>query len=117
LPARYIVIGMAFSFMITYVIGSGVAWALASRRVGGLGGREVAAGLSRMFAAAIPAAAVALAVLWAVRGLAGITAISSAVVLAVGGGAGLLLYLLAAHRLRVPEVGSIIGLVASRVGR
>ncbi|WP_055480354.1 murein biosynthesis integral membrane protein MurJ [Sphaerimonospora mesophila] len=117
LPARYIVIGMAFSFMVTYLIGSGVAWTLASRRIGGLGGREVIAGLSRMFVAAIPAAAVALAVLWVIREIVGINAVSSAVVLAVGGGAGLLLYLLAAHRLRVPEVGSIIGLVASRVGR
>ncbi|WP_204016914.1 murein biosynthesis integral membrane protein MurJ [Sphaerimonospora thailandensis] len=117
LPVRYIVIGMAFSFLITYVIGSGVAWTLASRRTGGLGGREVMAGLSRMFVAAIPASAVALAVLWLVREIAGITPVSSAVVLAVGGGAGLLLYLLTAHRMRVPEVGSIIGLVASRVGR
>ncbi|MEZ0074529.1 murein biosynthesis integral membrane protein MurJ [Planotetraspora sp. GP83] len=117
LPARYIVIGLAFAFTITYVIGSGVAWVLASRKVGGLGGRDVASGLSRMYVAAIPAAVLALAVLWLTREITEITAFSSAVVLAVGGGLGLALYMLTAHRMRVPEVSSIIGLVTSRVGR
>ncbi|GII52214.1 hypothetical protein Pth03_06030 [Planotetraspora thailandica] len=117
LPARYIVIGMAFAYALTYVIGSGVAWVLASKKIQGLGGRGVAAGLSRMYVAAIPAAVVALAVLWLAREIAPITALSSAVILAAGGGFGLLFYLLAAHRMRVPEVSSIIGLVTSRVGR
>ncbi|MBO4275580.1 murein biosynthesis integral membrane protein MurJ [Microbispora triticiradicis] len=117
LPDRYVVIGMAFAYLATYVVLCGVAWSLASRKIGGLGGREVTAGLGRMYAAAIPSAALALAVLWLARELTTITPVSSAVVLAVGGGAGLILYLLAAHRLRVPEVRSIIGLVAGRVGR
>lgn len=117
LPDRYIVIGMAFAYLVTYVVLCGVAWTLASRKIGGLGGREVMGGLSRMCAAAIPAAALALGVLWLTREITSINAVSSVVVLAVGGGAGLLLYMLAAHRLRVPEVSSIIGLVASRVGR
>jgi putative peptidoglycan lipid II flippase len=117
LPARYIVIGLAFAFTLTYVIGSGIAWLLASRRIRGLGGRSVASGLSRMYVAAIPAAVVALAILWLTREITPITALSSAIILAAGGGFGLLLYLLAAHRMRVTEVSSIIGLVTSRVGR
>ncbi|MEW9533678.1 murein biosynthesis integral membrane protein MurJ [Microbispora sp. NPDC049125] len=117
LPDRYIVIGLAFAFLITYVAGTAVAWILASRRIGGLGGRAVLAGVSRMYIAAVPAAFVALAILWLTREITHITPVSSAVVLAVGGGAGLLLYMAAAHRLRVPEVRSIIGLVAGRVGR
>ncbi|WP_182873245.1 murein biosynthesis integral membrane protein MurJ [Microbispora sp. H10670] len=117
LPDRYVVIGMAFAYLATYIVLCGVAWSLASRKIGGLSGREVTAGLGRMYAAAIPSAALALAVLWLARELTTITPVSSAVVLAVGGGAGLILYLLAAHRLRVPEVRSIIGLVAGRVGR
>ncbi|MEU6409712.1 murein biosynthesis integral membrane protein MurJ [Microbispora sp. NPDC046933] len=117
LPDRYIVIGMGFAYLVTYVVLAGLAWALASRKIGGLDGREISGGLGRMYAAAIPAAALALAVLWLAREVTSITALSSAVVLVVGGGAGLLLYMLAAHRLRVPEVRSIIGLVAGRVGR
>jgi putative peptidoglycan lipid II flippase len=117
LSPRYIVIGMAFAYTLTYVIGSGIAWVLASRKIRGLGGRGVAAGLSRMYVAAIPAAVVALAVLWLTREITPITALSAAVVLAAGGGFGLLLYLVTAHRMRVPEVSSIIGLVTSRVGR
>ncbi|MBP2704662.1 murein biosynthesis integral membrane protein MurJ [Microbispora sp. RL4-1S] len=117
LPARYIVIGMAFSYLVTYVVGGGVAWALASRRIGGLEGRAVLGGLYRMYVAAIPAALAALAILWLTREVTEITAVSAAVVLAVGGGAGLLLYMITAQRMRVPEVTSIIGLVTSRVGR
>jgi putative peptidoglycan lipid II flippase len=55
--------------------------------------------------------------LWLTREITPITALSSAIILAAGGGFGLLLYLLAAHRMRVTEVSSIIGLVTSRVGR
>ncbi|MFF4771726.1 murein biosynthesis integral membrane protein MurJ [Microtetraspora fusca] len=117
LPPRYIVIGLAFSFMIAYVLGSGVAWTLASRKVGGLGGREVAAGLSQMYFAAIPAALVALVALWLTRQFADITALTSAIVLAAGGGLGLVLYLATAHKMRIPEVSSIIGMVAGRVRR
>jgi putative peptidoglycan lipid II flippase len=117
LPPRIIVIGLAFVFLITYVVASGVAWIVAGRKIGGLDGREVLAGLSRMYVAAVPAAAVALGVLWLTREITDITVVSSVVILAAGGGAGLLLYMAAAHRLRVPEVSSIIGLVTSRVGR
>jgi putative peptidoglycan lipid II flippase len=70
-----------------------------------------------MYVAAIPAAVAALAVLWLTREVTEITVVSSVVVLVLGGAVGLPLYMLAAHRMRVPEVSSIIGLVASRVGR
>jgi len=117
LPPRYIVIGLASSFLITYSVGGVIAWSLASRKIHGLGGQEVLAGLSRMFLAAIPAAAAALGVLWLVREVTEITVITAGIVLVAGGGLGLLLYVAIAHRMRVPEINSIIGLVASRVGR
>lgn len=117
LPPRYIVIGLAFAFMIAYVVGGAITWVLASRRVGGLGGREVAASLTRMFIAGIPGALVALFVLWLTRQFTEITALSSAIVLGGGGGLGILIYMVAAHRMRIPEVSSIIGLVAGRIKR
>ncbi|MDF5756151.1 murein biosynthesis integral membrane protein MurJ [Spongiactinospora sp. TRM90649] len=117
LPDRYIVMGLASSFTIAYVLGTGVAWVLASRRVGGLDGRRVAGALTRMYVVSLPAAALALAVLWGGQSWAGLTALSSLVILAAGGGLGMLLYLAVAHRARIPEVGSIVGLVAGRVGR
>jgi putative peptidoglycan lipid II flippase len=117
LPARYIVIGLAFAFLIAYVVGGAITWILASRRVGGLGGRDIATGLSRMVVAAIPGALVALFVLWLTRQFTEITALSAAIVLMAGGGLGMLIYLVTAHKMRIPEVSSVIGLVAGRVRR
>jgi putative peptidoglycan lipid II flippase len=117
LPAGYVVMGLGFAFTCAYGIGGVVTWIMASRRVGGLGGRRVAAGLWRMYAAAIPGAAIALAVLWITRQLFGLTVLSSAIMLVAGGGLGGILYLAIAHRMRIPEVRSIVGLVAGRVGR
>jgi putative peptidoglycan lipid II flippase len=117
LPPRFIVIGLAFAFMIAYVVGGAITWVLASRRVGGLGGREIAVALSRMFIAATPGALVALFVLWLTSEFTEMNALASAIVLAAGGGLGLLIYLVTAHRMRISEVGSIIGLVAGRLRR
>ncbi|GGL01411.1 hypothetical protein Sme01_41610 [Sphaerisporangium melleum] len=118
LPPRLIVMGLTAAYALAYAVGGTVAWRLASRRVGGgLGGRLVAAGLSRMYVAAIPAAIVALAALWATTEWAGVTPLTSAVILVAGGGLGGALYLVASHRLRITEVSSIIALVAGRAGR
>ncbi|GAA5048549.1 putative peptidoglycan lipid II flippase [Thermocatellispora tengchongensis] len=117
LPAEYIVMGLAFSFTVTYIAGGTITWMLASRRVGGLDGRRVAASLTRMYVAAIPTAALALAVLWAVETFAGLTLLSSLIILVAGGGLGGLLYLAISHRMRIPEIRSIVGLVAGRLGR
>ncbi|MEV7966065.1 murein biosynthesis integral membrane protein MurJ [Sphaerisporangium sp. NPDC088356] len=118
LPAHLIVMGLALAFTAAYAVGGAVAWTLASRKVGGgLGGRVVASGLSRMYVAAIPAAVIALVALWATKELAGVTPLSSTIMLVVGGGLGVLMYLVASHRMRIAEISSIIGLVAGRVGR
>ncbi|MEV5412089.1 murein biosynthesis integral membrane protein MurJ [Thermopolyspora sp. NPDC052614] len=117
LPAGQAVMGMAFAFTVTYTVGAGATWMLASRRAGGLGGRSVLDGLWRMYGAALPCAAIALGVLWATRQLVGLGTLGSALMLVVGGGLGMAVYLFLAHRLRIPEVNSIVGLVAGRVGR
>ncbi|GAA3423868.1 hypothetical protein GCM10018953_10510 [Streptosporangium nondiastaticum] len=117
LPPRYVVMGLAFALTVSYVAGTVVAWRLAARRAGGLNGRVVAAGLSRMYIAALPAAALALGVLWITRELADLTPFNAAIMLAAGGGLGMVLYLAFAQRMRIPEVGSIVGMVAGRVGR
>ncbi|GGS73716.1 hypothetical protein GCM10010156_35770 [Planobispora rosea] len=117
LPPRYVVMGLACAFTAAYVVGTVVAWTLAARRAGGLNGRAVAAGLSRMYTAAIPGALVALGVLWLTQELTGLAPLSAAVMLAAGGGLGMVLYLVIAHRMRIPEVSSIVGMVAGRVRR
>ncbi len=64
------------------------------------------------------AAALALASLWVVRrAFGGLGFLGALIVLAVGGGLGILLYLGTAHAMRVSEISSIVGLVARPVRR
>ncbi|SDL52906.1 putative peptidoglycan lipid II flippase [Nonomuraea maritima] len=118
LPARYTVMGLALAYAIAYALGAVLAWTLASRRVQGLGGWTVGMALTRMYLSALPTAVLALAAVWVVtEALDGLGFVNSLIVLASGGGLGMLLYLGVAHRMRIPEVNSIVGMVARRVGR
>lgn len=118
LPATYAVMGLALAYAVAYALGAVVAWTLASRRVGGLGGWTIGNALTRMYFAALPTAVLALVAVWGTRRAFGeLDFVSSLIILAVGGGLGGLLYLAVAHKLRIPEVNSIVGMVAGRVGR
>ncbi|GGO62325.1 murein biosynthesis integral membrane protein MurJ [Nonomuraea cavernae] len=118
LPARYAVMGLAFAYAVAYALGAMVAWWLAARRVRGLGGWEIGMALTRMYLAALPSAVLALAAVWTAQQVfGGLDFLNSLIILAVGGGLGMLLYLAVAHRARIPEVNSIVGMVAGRVGR
>lgn len=118
LPPRYTVMGLAFAYAVSYGLGAAVAWMMASRRVQGLGGWTVGTALTRMYLAALPTAALALAAVWAVQEVfGGLTFVNSLIILAAGGALGMILYLAVAHRTRIPEVNSIVGMVAGRVGR
>jgi len=118
LPARYAVMGLAFAYAVAYTLGAAAAWILASRRVKGLGGWQVGAALTRMYLASLPTAVLALAAVWGVQEIfGGLSFLNSVIILAVGGGLGMLLYLGIAHKMRVPEVSSIVGMVAGRVRR
>lgn len=118
LPPRYAVMGLALAYGIAYALGALCAWWLASRRVSGLGGWTIGMALTRMYLASLPTAVVALAAVWVVTGVfAGLAFVNSLIVLAVGGGLGLLIYFGVAHRMRIPEVNSLVGMVAGRVGR
>ncbi|TMS00513.1 murein biosynthesis integral membrane protein MurJ [Nonomuraea basaltis] len=118
LPPRYAVMGLALAYAIAYGLGAVTAWWLASRRVRGLGGWTIGMALTRMYLASLPTAVLALASVWAVTQVfGGLDFVNSLIVLAIGGGLGLLMYLGVAHRMRIPEVNSIVGMVARRVGR
>jgi putative peptidoglycan lipid II flippase len=118
LPPRYAVMGLALAYAIAYGLGAMLAWWLASRRVQGLGGWAIGMAMTRMYLAALPTAVLALATVWGVTtAFGGLGFLTSVIVLAVGGGLGMLLYLGVAHRMRIPEVNSIVGMVAGRVGR
>jgi putative peptidoglycan lipid II flippase len=124
LAPGYIVAGLGLGFGLSNVAGSLLAWLLLSRRLGGLGGRAIARSLARMHAAAIPAAALALAVTLADRvakaaGTAGSVVpagrLATLVTAAVAGGGAAWLYLVLARRLRVAEVTEILAAVTTRL--
>lgn len=118
LPARYAVMGLALAYAIAYALGALLAWVLASRRVGGLGGWQVCMSMTRMYLAALPTAVLALATVWGMQEIFGMPGfLDSVITLAVGGGLGMILYLWVAHRARIPEVSSVVGMVAGRVRR
>ncbi|WP_246268559.1 murein biosynthesis integral membrane protein MurJ [Nonomuraea typhae] len=118
LPPAYVVMGLAFAYACAYALGAAAAWTIAARRVGGLGGWSVGTALTRMYLAALPTAVLALAAVWVTQQVFGELAfVNSLIILAVGGGLGGLLYLAVAHKMRIPEVNSIVGMVAGRVGR
>ena len=71
-----------------------------------------------MYLAALPTAVLALATVWSVQEIfGGLGFLNSVITLAVGGGLGMVLYLAVAHRARIPEVSSVVGMVAGRVRR
>jgi putative peptidoglycan lipid II flippase len=118
LPARYAVMGLAFAYAVAYTLGAAGAWMLASRRVNGLGGWQIGVALTRMYLAALPTAVLALASVWVVQEVFGRPSfLNSLIVLSVGGGLGMLLYLWVGHKARIPEVNSVVGMVAGRVRR
>ncbi|GAA3669565.1 hypothetical protein GCM10022224_037170 [Nonomuraea antimicrobica] len=118
LPPRYAVMGLALAYAIAYALGATLAWWLAARRVQGLGGWAVGMAMTRMYLAALPTAVLALAAVWIFTGVFdGLRFLNSVIVLGIGGGLGMLLYLAVAHRMRIPEVNSLVGMVARRVGR
>ncbi|GAA3082303.1 murein biosynthesis integral membrane protein MurJ [Streptosporangium carneum] len=117
LPPGYAVVGLALAFAISYTVGAAATWVLAGSRVGGLHGSQVFMGMSRMYCAAIPGGLIALGVLWLTRGLTDLTVLSAITILAVGGGCGIALYLVIAHRMRITQVSSIIETVARRAAR
>jgi putative peptidoglycan lipid II flippase len=108
---------LGIGFGLSNSVGAVLAWYLLSKRIGGLGGRQIGASLARMHAAAIPA------VLFAVGVTLGLTAefstrkLFAAVIVVVAGGGALLLYVWFAKALRVREVADLTDMVRTRLRR
>jgi putative peptidoglycan lipid II flippase len=112
LPPGRVVIGLGVAFGLGNVAGAGLAWFLLSRRLSGLGGRSVGASLARMHTAALPAAAVALAVTLAVSATLPAGHAAALLTAVLAGGAAIAVYLLLARALRVPEMSELFAMAA-----
>ncbi|MFI8088945.1 murein biosynthesis integral membrane protein MurJ [Streptomyces sp. NPDC086080] len=118
LPARWAVVGMAASYGLAYVIGVGVAWRRLRDRLGGdLDGARVLRTYARLCIASVPAALVSGAACYGISQALGQGVVGSFAAL-LGGGAVLLgTFYVAARRMRIEEVNSLVGMVRGRLGR
>jgi putative peptidoglycan lipid II flippase len=117
LPAGHVVEGLGVAFGLGNLAGAIVAWRIASRRLGGLAGREISRTLVRMHLAALPALLFAWAVTFMVGVLLSPGPAYGLVTVVLGGGGGLFLYFLFCRALHVTEVTDLLGSVRARLGR
>ncbi|GAA2791774.1 murein biosynthesis integral membrane protein MurJ [Streptomyces showdoensis] len=118
LPAQWAVVGMAASYGLAYAVGVGVAWRRLRNRLGGdLDGAHVMRTYARLCLASLPAAIVAGGVGFALLKVLGEGALGSLVALLVGGAVLLGVFFVAAKRMRIAELNSMVGMVRGRLGR
>jgi putative peptidoglycan lipid II flippase len=117
LPPGQIVAGLGAAFGLGNVAGSGLAWYVLRRRLGGLDGRRIGASLARMHAAAIPAAIIALAITGGTDAIVPAGRLSALLAVAVAGTGGTLAYLLLARLFRVSELTELVVAATARFRR
>ncbi|MFD4371389.1 murein biosynthesis integral membrane protein MurJ [Streptomyces sp. NPDC058527] len=118
LPAQWAVVGMAASYGLAYAVGVGIAWRRLRNRLGGdLDGAHVLRTYARLCMASLPAAVLAGGVGFGLLKLLGEGALGSLVALLVGGAVLLGAFFVAARRMRITELNTLVGMVRGRLGR
>jgi putative peptidoglycan lipid II flippase len=117
LPPGQIVAGLGAGFGAANVLGAGIAWRILSRRLGGLGGRDIRRSLLLMHAAALPAAALAIGLSLAIRAALPEDVFGALATVLLAGGASVTLYLVLARVFKVRELTALIAAMASRIRR
>ncbi|KPI07778.1 integral membrane protein MviN [Actinobacteria bacterium OK074] len=118
LPARWAVIGMSAAYGLAYMTGVGVAWQRLRKRLGGdLDGRRVLRTYARLGIASVPAALLSGAACYEIGHTLG-QGVGGSFVSLVGGGVVLLgVFYVAARKMRIEELNSMVGMVRGRLGR
>ncbi|MDX3309059.1 murein biosynthesis integral membrane protein MurJ [Streptomyces sp. ME08-AFT2] len=118
LPARWAVVGMAASYGLAYAIGVGVAWNRLRKRLGGdLDGSHVLRTYARLCIASVPAALISGAACYGIGHSLGQGVLGSFAALLAGGALLLGIFFVAARRMRIEELNSLVGMVRGRLGR
>lgn len=118
LPPRWAVVGMAASYGLAYAIGVGVAWRRLRKRLGGdLDGARVMRTYARLCIASVPAALLSGAACYGIGHTLGQGVIGSFAALIAGGAVLLGIFFLAARKMRIEELNSLVGMVRGRLGR
>ncbi|ARP71201.1 lipid II flippase MurJ [Streptomyces pluripotens] len=118
LPPRWAVAGMATAYGLAYAIGVGVAWKRLRKRLGGdLDGARVLRTYARLGIASVPAVLLSGAACYGIGHTLGQGAIGSFAALLAGGAVLLGVFYIAARRMRIEELNSLVGMVRGRLGR
>jgi putative peptidoglycan lipid II flippase len=118
LPSRWAVVGMAAASGLAYAIGVGVARnRLRKRRGGDLDGARVLRTYARLCIASVPAAALSGAACYGIGHTLGQGVGGSLAALLAGGALLLGIFYVAARRMRIEELNSLVGMVRGRLGR
>ncbi|MBX7552726.1 murein biosynthesis integral membrane protein MurJ [Streptomyces sp. tea 10] len=118
LPARWAVAGMAAAYGLAYAIGVGVAWRRLRKRLGGdMDGARVLRTYARLCIASVPAALLSGAACYGIGHSLGQGVVGSFAALLVGGAVLLGVFFVAARRMRIEELNSLVGMVRGRLGR
>ncbi|MFI5976568.1 murein biosynthesis integral membrane protein MurJ [Streptomyces sp. NPDC051452] len=118
LPSRWAVAGMAAAYGLAYAIGVGVAWRRLRKRLGGdLDGARVLRTYARLGIASVPAALLSGAACYGIGHTLGQGVGGSFAALLVGAAVLLGVFFVAARRMRIDEVNSLVGMVRGRLGR
>jgi putative peptidoglycan lipid II flippase len=115
LPTDMIVEGIAIALGISWAVGCVVAGRILSRRMAGLGGRQIVRTHVKIAVATIPAFIFALGVHELFVKLFYYRTITSIVALIIGGAGAAVLYVLVARRLRISEVETLAGTLLRRL--
>ncbi|MGW0508925.1 murein biosynthesis integral membrane protein MurJ [Streptomyces olivaceoviridis] len=118
LPSRWAVAGMAAAYGLAYAIGVGVAWRRLRQRLGGdLDGSRVLRTYARLGIASVPAALLSGAACYGIGHTLGLGVVGSFAALLAGGVVLFGVFFLAARRMRIEELNSLVGMVRGRLGR
>ncbi|MFI9808290.1 murein biosynthesis integral membrane protein MurJ [Streptomyces sp. NPDC052301] len=118
LPARWAVAGMAAAYGLAYAIGVGVAWRRLRKRLNGdLDGARVLRTYARLCIASVPAALLSGAACYGIGHTLGQGVVGSFAALIAGGAVLLGIFFVAARRMRIEELNSLVGMVRGRLGR
>ncbi|MER5410690.1 murein biosynthesis integral membrane protein MurJ [Streptomyces sp. NPDC002769] len=118
LPARWAVVGMAASYGLAYAIGVGVAWNRLRKRLGGdLDGARVLRTYARLGIASVPAALLSGAACYGIAQTLG-QGVGGSFAALLGGSVVLFgVFYVAARKMRIEELNSMVGMVRGRLGR
>ena len=117
LPPAHLIAGLGVGFGLANLLGMIVSWRILSRRMDGLDGLAISSSVGRMYAATVPAALLALFVSLLVHNIVSGPHVAAVLILVLGGGGAVLVYVLFARSLRVAELTGLSRSALSRLGR